>query len=198
MTIIPYVTNLESEKISSSELKIADTMVVNEIKIGAEVIRKNRDNSALFAFFNGDWNTLIAEGEIHNIDATDDELLAKIPSKMSKRSLLDLKLEAMKLESYYDYLQETLITLCIKYGHDWYLKYVGGGYLPSDIGVSANYICRLCNAKMQEVFSNANDINDLPSLEKRWKLCNFNVELPKFDMETPDWNTTPTKRTLKK
>lgn len=198
MTIIPYVTNLESEKISSSELKIADTMVVNEIKIGAEVIRKNRNNSALFAFFNGDWNTLIAEGEIHNIDATDDELLAKIPSKMSKRSLLDLKLEAMKLESYYDYLQETLITLCIKYGHDWYLKYVGGGYLPSDIGVSANYICRLCNAKMQEVFSNADDINDLPSLEKRWELCNFNVELPKFDMETPDWNTTPTKRTLKK
>ncbi len=51
---------------------------------------------------------------------------------------------------------------------------------------------------MQEVFSNANDINDLPSLEKRWELCNFNVELPKFDMETPDWNTTPTKRTLKK
>lgn len=198
MTIIPYVTNLESEKISSSELKIADTMVVNEIKIGAEVIRKNRDNSALFAFFNGDWNTLIAEGKIHNIDATEDELLAKIPSKMSKRSLLDLKLEAMKLESYYDYLQKTLITLCIKYGHDWYLKYVGGGNLPSDIGVSANYICRLCNAKMQEVFSNANDINDLPSLEKRWELCNFNVELPKLDMETPDWNATPTKRTLKK
>ena len=102
------------------------------------------------------------------------------------------------LESYYDYLQKTLITLCIKYGHDWYLKYVGGGYLPSDIGVSANYICRLCNAKMQEVFSDANDINDLPSLEKRWELCNFNVELPKFDMETPDWNATPTKRTLKK
>ena len=198
MTIIPYVTNLESEKISSSELKIADTMVVNEIKIGAEVIRKNRDNFALFAFFNGDWNTLIAEGEIHNIDATEDELLAKISSKMSKRSLLDLKLEAMKLESYYDYLQETLITLCLKYGHDWQLKYVGGGILPSDIGVSANYVCKLCNSKMQEVFSNADDINNLPSLEKRWEQCDPNMELPSFDIENPSCNTTVTKKTLKK
>ncbi len=198
-TIIPYTTNLEpNTSLEDDALEITDAMVITEIKVGAYQIRKNRDNEALFAFLNGNWQALIEQKEICNISSLSDEILKKITSKSSGKSLFDLKQEAMELGAYYNYLQIVLGTLCLKYGHDWQLKYVGGGILPSDIGVSANYVCKLCNSKMQEVFSNADDINNLPSLEKRWEQCDPNMELPSFDIENPSCNTTVTKKTLKK
>lgn len=198
-TIIPYTTNLEpNTSLEDDALEITDAMVITEIKVGAYQIRKNRDNEALFAFLNGNWQALIEQKEICNISSLSDEILKKITSKSSGKSLFDLKQEAMELSAYYNYLQIVLGTLCLKYGHDWQLKYVGGGILPSDIGVSANYVCKLCNSKMQEVFSNADDINNLPSLEKRWEQCDPNMELPSFDIENPSCNTTVTKKTLKK
>lgn len=182
-TIIPYTTNLEpNTSLEDDAFKITDAMVITEIKVGAYQIRKNRDNEALFAFLNGNWQALIEQGEICNISNLADEILKKITSESSGKSLFDLKQEAMELGAYYNYLQIVLGTLCLKYGHDWQLKYVGGGILPSDIGVSANYVCKLCNAKMQEVFSNADDIDNLPSLEKRWEQCDPNMELPAFDI----------------
>ena len=60
-------------------------------------------------------------------------------------------------------------TPCLKYGHDWQLKYVGGGILLSDTGVSANYVCKLCDVKMQETFNHADNVTYLPSIEKRWE-----------------------------
>lgn len=184
-TIIPYATNLEPKtSLEDEALDITDAMVVTEIKVGPYQIRKNRDNEAVFAFLNADWQTLIEQGEIYNISNLSDDLLKKITSASSGKSLFDLKQEAMELGAYYNYLQMISGALCLKFGHDWQLKYTEGGTLQSDLEIRANYVCKLCRTQMQEEFKHMDEVTDTPDTFTRWEQCDPTMELPTFDMDS--------------
>ena len=199
ITIIPYVASMEAKDFNDKgNLRTADKMSITEIRIDEELICENKNNKPLFAFLNGDWQTAIEAGEIFNIDANSDKTLAEISSTISGKSLFELKLEAMQLGTYYNYLQEIMVSLCDKYGHDWQLRYTIEKNLPDGLEIRAHYVCKLCQKKMQEKFKHADEVTYLPDVLTRWSQCNPNMELPSLDLEKfNNNNTNDQKRKLK-
>lgn len=181
----PYVIERGFGKISFIGIDALRSNAITKLKIDDKVLTRD-DNPTLIDFVNGDLGVIYDDKEHLTGHYYSEPILEKIFSTDGKYSLEFLRLRAIELAAYDEYLRKDAEFVCAAYGHDWQLdgniEYHYDSYSGTDKFV-ATYRCKDCYKRIEEIFDHASDVKPLPSVRRRMDMLKLDAKEPEFKLE---------------